>query len=63
MNYHAREGTATAEPVDTPHEKDLKRRRLETTSRKDYMSLVTKQTTFIPCLPKFFQQASQTSIR
>ena len=40
------------------HDQELKRRRVEIVSRREYVSQVTKNVTFSPCLPTFFQKAA-----
>ncbi len=39
----------------TPQELELKRKRLDLTSRNDFVSIVTKQKTFAPTLPRMLQ--------
>lgn len=52
-------GSSTHEQMGgSMHDQELKRRRVEIVSRREYVSQVTKNVTFSPCLPTFFQQAA-----
>jgi hypothetical protein len=51
-------GSNSHEQMGTMHDQELKRRRVEIVSRKEYVSQVTKNVTFAPSLPTFFQQAA-----